>query len=67
MSRAINEKLAKELDALGLKNMAAKARVGYYSDFENTIAFPKVQLVNDLQVVGQNDLVRRVIDGEFDG
>jgi hypothetical protein len=67
MIKTVYEALAKELEAVGLPQMAAKARVGYYSDFDSTIAFPKMTLVDELRALGQEALAVRVIDGEFDG
>lgn len=67
MRNSIYEKLAEELEAVGLIQMAAKARVGYYSDFDSTIAFPKITLVEELNALGQKELADRVVAGEFDG
>jgi hypothetical protein len=67
MIKTVYEALAKELEAEGLPQMAAKARVGYYSDFDSTIALPKMTLVDELVALGRHELANRVINGEFDG
>jgi hypothetical protein len=65
--------LAPALRELGFAGMAARAELGVYSDFETELAFPKMTLVEDLHASGQfnnvdvEPLVRRVMDGEFDG
>lgn len=61
------ERLAVVLEERGLKVMAAKARTGYYSDFHSPLATPKIQLARELHGAAQDDLVRRVQEGEFDG
>lgn len=64
------EALARELDGLQLHSMAAKARVGYYSDFDSPLALPKMQLVGELREIGTDGalaLVEKVITGEYDG
>jgi len=47
--------------------MAAKARTGYYDDFESPLATPITQLVTDLRKAGQEKLAQRAINGDFDG
>jgi hypothetical protein len=43
-----------------------KARVGYYDDFESTIAAPITALVLDCQAAGLNDIAARAMAGDFD-
>lgn len=42
------EKLALELERVGLVDMAARARQGLYHDFESPLDFPELQLAADL-------------------
>lgn len=66
----INEKLARELEQLGHRNMADAARQGHYSDFNSKLALPKMALVSELRAIGTQRakaLAERVISGEFDG
>jgi hypothetical protein len=70
VKKTVYEKLAVELETLKLIQMAAKARVGYYSDFDSPLATPKMALVQEIrQCVGDagEPLARRVMEGEFDG
>jgi transposase len=63
------EKLAKALEELNdpkLAGMIKKARDGYYDDFKTPVAFPQIELVKDLIESGYQEMVKRVIDGEFD-
>lgn len=46
--------------------MIAKARKGYYDDYKSPLAMPIIQLVIDLQAVGQDALAERAKNGEFD-
>lgn len=64
-----SEKLAEALHAIGLDDMAAKAKAFAYDDFKSESATPIMDLVNELARVGSVDalaLRKRVIDGEFD-
>jgi hypothetical protein len=70
-----NNLLADELTKVGLTEMAAKARTGYYHDFLSPLEMPEIQLVSDLaQASVQNGVDRtailalreRVINGDFD-
>ncbi len=47
-------------------SMIRKAQVGYYDDFESTIATPIAALVFDCREAGLNDLAARAMDGDFD-
>jgi len=61
--------LAAELEKIGLKDMAAKARDGYYHDFLSPLDFPEITLVDHLRAKGTTEaraLAQRVINGEFD-
>lgn len=67
--------LAEALTGVGLDDMAAKARTGYYHDFLSPLALPEMALITALgaAATAQPDkaqaimaLRNRVIDGEFD-
>ena len=63
------DKLAQALAEAGLRDMAAKAREGWYHDFMSPLDLPGIQLDADLQVVGTPEaraLQLRHYDGEFD-
>ena len=70
------EILADALTQVGLKDMAAKAREGYYHDYLSPLDLPEIQLVNDLAAAARSlpdkearavmELRARVIGGEFD-
>lgn len=61
------EKLVAALtEANAPQSMINKARVGYYDDFESSIATPIQSLVLDLRAAGLNDLAARAMDGDFD-
>lgn len=49
MTAATSEKLAVELDKLGLTEMAARARADHYHDYLSPLDFPELTLVQDLQ------------------
>lgn len=63
------DKLAAALEEIGLAEMAAKARTGYYHDVLSPLDTPTTQLVNDLQTAGPFTMALRdrVIYGAFDG
>ena len=61
------EKLAQVLHAAGLFTMEAKARSGYYDDFESPIAAPITRLIFDLRAAGKYNLATRAMNGEWDG
>lgn len=67
MKLATSERLAAVLEAHGLREMAAKARDGYYDDYRSPLATPIVQLVLDLNKAKRGDLARRAMAGEWDG
>jgi len=46
--------------------LIARARAGYYHDFETELATPKVTLVKDLANMGYEDLAQKVKDGGYD-
>lgn len=48
------------------EDIVNKARVGYYDDFESTIAAPITALVLDCQAAGLNEIACRAISGDFD-
>ena len=60
------ERLAQVLHAAGLFDMEKAARAGRYDDFEGESATPIVDLVNDLKAVGQHELAKLAMCGEFD-
>lgn len=65
------ERLAQELEKQapvnGLERLVKRARAGMYDDYESPLATPQMQLVEDLRKVGLTDMVKRVMNGEFDG
>ena len=63
------DKLADALAGIGLTDMAAKARDGYYHDFLSPLPMPEIQLASDLAAKDTPEawaLRQRVVDGEFD-
>jgi len=63
------EILAKALDEANLPDMAAKARHGYYHDYESSLETPALQLAYDLAKVGTQAALAvgaRHLKGEFD-
>jgi hypothetical protein len=63
------DRLAGELEAIGLQEMADKARKGAYDDYLSESATNIMDLVNDLAKAGSVEalaLRKRAIDGEFD-
>jgi hypothetical protein len=68
------ERLALALDDLMVTTkdervapLILKARHGDYDDYESHSATPQSDLVRDLLALGHEQLVKRVINGEFDG
>lgn len=63
------DKLAGELEKIGLRDMAMKARGGYYHDFLSPLDTPCLQLAADLLKVGTPAALAlrdRHLNGEFD-
>lgn len=63
------DRLAHELEIIGLADMAAKAREGYYDDFLSPLDAPIMALVTELAGVRSMQAIglrQRVINGEFD-
>lgn len=63
------DKLAAELDRVGLVKMATLARQGYYHDFLSPLDFPDMQLAADLALAGTPEALAiraRHLNGEFD-
>jgi hypothetical protein len=62
--------LAQELEKCGLKQMAAKARAGYYHDYLSPLDMPETQLMLDLHNANHGPavaaLIQRHLNGEFD-
>lgn len=61
--------LAQELRKAGLEEMAVKAEAGYYHDFLSPLAFPEMQLLEDLRLANTPaaiELGKRHLNGEFD-
>jgi len=46
--------------------MECRALDGYYHDFDTQLAYPKVQLVQDLRQLGFEDLAQKTIEGHYD-
>lgn len=63
-----SERLARELDRAGLPaSMVEAARNGRYDEYKSPLAFPLIQLVDDLRKAGDpGNLVQRVMNGDFD-
>ena len=47
-------------------NMAKRAEEGYYGDFTSPLATPKLDLIAACKRYGLDDIVQRVMDGDFD-
>lgn len=63
------DRLAAELEKIGLPGMAESARAGQYDDFLSEVATPQLLLLSDLHKVGTADAMAlrvRVMEGEFD-
>jgi hypothetical protein len=61
--------LAAELHKAGLTELAGRAAAGYYHDFLSPLAFPELQLAEDLLHAGTPEalaLRARHLNGEFD-
>lgn len=78
--RHTKDRLADELTKLGLPDLAAKARTGFYDDYLSPVADNIGQLLADLleavtklpnsaedRAIGILNLRQRAINGEFDG
>jgi hypothetical protein len=62
------EKLAKALEAASAPaEMIAKARAGYYDDWDSDLDAPIMTLVEDATKAGLQDIAQRAMSGEFDG
>lgn len=67
---ATKDRLADALARIGLREMSAKARTGYYDDWLSPLAMPTVELMRELALVGSDEALRlraRVWNGDFDG
>lgn len=69
------DKLADELDKVGLTEMSRQARDGYYDDYLSPLAMPELQLMQDLADAADSRpdrhleilaLRKRCINGDFD-
>lgn len=63
------DRLAAELEKIGLPGMAESARAGAYDDFLSEVATPELLLLSDLHKVGTADAMAlrvRVMNGDFD-
>ena len=58
--------LIRELEKRGLADLAARAKLGDYSDFGSQHAFPVIELVRQLDAAGHHDLAQRARNGDFD-
>jgi hypothetical protein len=74
MTQHTKDILADALREAGLEAMAIKAADGFYHDFLSPLAFPEIQLVEDLASAAATHknrerilmLRERVMDGDFD-
>lgn len=64
--KSANLRLALALHERGLTEMADRAVLGHYSDFDSTLVFPKHTLVEELRRAGAEDLALRAMEGEWD-
>jgi hypothetical protein len=60
-------KLAKVLREQGLTALADRAEKGEFDDYESPHALPQHVLVSALMDIDRTDLIKRVMDGEWDG
>lgn len=60
-------KLAKVLRDEGLTALANRAATGEFDDYESPHAMPQHVLVSALMDIDRTDLIKRVMDGEWDG
>ena len=58
--------LVRVLEERGLADLAARAKLGEYSDFASPHVTPVVMLVNELASRGHLDLAERARNGDFD-
>lgn len=64
----VDLKLADALKAFGYpESVIDRAKMGEWSDFRTDLATPKMHLVGMLERDGHEELVTRVMAGEFDG
>ena len=62
------ERLAEAMVKAGCPDrLVSNARAGHYDDYKSELPFPIHRLVEHLREVGQHELARRAIAGEFDG
>lgn len=63
--RILNE--LKKLGRADVESLIAELRKGYFDDFhKNSYAFPRMELVDRLQVLGLHDMAKKVIHGGYD-
>ncbi len=62
-----SEYLARTLEADELYELGARAREGEFDDWQSPHATPEIVLYHELRKVGREDLIRRLMAGEFDG
>jgi hypothetical protein len=63
-----SERLTAALEQAGAPSvMIANARRGHYGDFTSELPLPITQLVADAGAAGLDDIVRRAMNGDFDG
>jgi len=60
------EDLKKQPESPQRNRIIERAQIGFYHDFECSIATPKIQLVMDLNDAGFNDMGNDVKQGKYD-
>jgi len=57
----------KKLNKSELESLIVEAEQGYFDDFHrNSYAFPRMELVDRLQVLGFHDMAKKIIHGGYD-
>jgi len=62
---ALADELEKK-DPVKYEKIVKRCRSGHYHDFATKVAFPKMDMHNDLLALGLSEADRRMQDGEFD-
>jgi len=57
----------KKMNRPELESLIVEAEQGYFDDYHrNSYAFPRMELVDRLQVLGFHDMANRIIHGGYD-
>ncbi len=61
------DRLSKALQDAGVSHFIwCRSVLGYYDDFQSSLPFPKIALIDDLERAGNIEFADRVRAGEFD-